>query len=142
MDSHHTDGSVLQISTERDGYIGVSDWSKRYGISRAWACRLCVAGRVEGAMFVDGRWLIPEGVGMPARKVSPVLLARHEAALLRHRATEGGVLPDALRDHIQNCVDEGWEFDEAGNGRFEGQYFQPVQGWGPAAWVFYRSIVK
>lgn len=135
-----------QIHTDSQQYTSVLEWSRKHGISKAWACRLCVAGRVEGATFENGRWRVPEDAPLPPNLVSALIQERHEAAVLaareQNKARERAlVMSDALRTFITDCVDEGWTFDQHGNGQFEGEWFKPVDDWNAAGWKYYQSLM-
>lgn len=132
--SAHSDG-------KRHGYISALDWSRKYAVSKAWACRLCVAGRVDGAVFDEGRWWIPEVSGLPERRVSGRLLAQHAAAVQREQHKQP-VSADfgRVRRFIDAQVAAGWTFDQAGNGLCEGTYYMPVAGWDEAAWQYAQSL--
>jgi len=124
-------------------FISVLEWSRIHGISKAWACRLCVAGRVDGAVFEGGRWRIPEGTPLPDRKVSERILAAHSRAVERAGRVEAAkidALDDHLRGYITDFVGEGWTFDRVGNGFFEGKAYIPPPDWNDAAWAFYQSL--
>lgn len=124
------------------GYMSVLNWSRKYSVSKAWACRLCVAGRVEGAVFDDGRWWIPEDSGMPERRVSERLKVLHDAAVRREQRKPVASAADLgrVRRFIDAQVAQGWTFDEAGNGFYEGKYYMPIDGWDEAAWEYCLSI--
>lgn len=46
-------------------FLSAKEMAARWGISQRRVAILCKAGRVEGAQFVAGAWIIPEGAEKP-----------------------------------------------------------------------------
>ena len=49
-------------------YITISEMAEKWNISERMIRRYCVGGRIEGTIFEDNAWLIPEDAQKPLRK--------------------------------------------------------------------------
>ena len=49
-------------------YITISEMSEKWNISERMIRRYCIDGRIEGTIFEDNAWLIPEDAQKPLRK--------------------------------------------------------------------------
>ena len=50
-------------------YLKASEIAVIWNVSAAIVRRYCLEGRVEGAVFEDDKWLIPEDAKRPERKI-------------------------------------------------------------------------
>lgn len=61
---------LKQIEPVNEGFamtfLSAKETGIRWGISPRRVAVMCKAGRVEGAQFVAGAWIIPEGAVKPA----------------------------------------------------------------------------
>ncbi|MBP5364936.1 MAG: Fic family protein [Bacteroidales bacterium] len=58
------------------GYISVSQFAEKYGISERTARNYCAAGKIEGAFLIGKTWNIPDEAVLPQKgktKISPLL---------------------------------------------------------------------
>ena len=65
------------------GYISVSEFAKKYGISERTVRNQCAVGKIEGAFLTGKTWNIPDDALLPSRKkttksLSPLLKALRE----------------------------------------------------------------
>ena len=49
-------------------YITISEMAEKWNISERMIRRYCIDGRIEGTIFEDNAWLIPEDAQKPLRK--------------------------------------------------------------------------
>ena len=49
------------------GYVQAEEIAKRWDISMRQVQRLCIEGRIEGAVKFGNTWAIPEGAKKPTR---------------------------------------------------------------------------
>jgi hypothetical protein len=49
------------------GYIKAEEAAKRWDVSKRQVQRLCVEGRIDGAVKFGTTWAIPEGASKPTR---------------------------------------------------------------------------
>lgn len=57
-----------RLGVEEMNYLSVADISKLWGISKRRVAVLCANGRLDGAIKLSGRWLIPENCRKPPDK--------------------------------------------------------------------------
>ena len=49
-------------------YITISEMAKRWNISARMIRRYCIDGRINGTIYIDNAWMIPENAEKPARR--------------------------------------------------------------------------
>lgn len=75
------------------GYISVSEFAKKYGVSERTVRNQCAVGKIEGAFLTGKTWNIPEDAPLPSRKkstkvTSPLLNALREQKSMKYK---GGI---------------------------------------------------
>ena len=130
-----------------DGFIGLNEWCKEHQISRQWACKLCVAGRIPGAKIVDGwRWVVPVGSPRPPRLINERLAAQRDVNIreaAERRARQRDEVSGENRERIANAMLNGWEFDSNGSSRnvaIDPRWRMPASWWTPACWAVVKEI--
>lgn len=103
----------------------LSDWCRKYDISRPWATTLCQQGRIAGALIERGWWLIPVDAPVPERKVNKHIermrVLRDEEKVLEARVrmlreqvkglqaiVRNAVMTDAMRERIDTLLADDW----------------------------------
>ena len=49
-------------------YITIAEMAKRWNISARMIRRYCIDGRINGTIYIDNAWMIPENAEKPARR--------------------------------------------------------------------------
>ena len=69
--SHHKGGISLTDTRSVSDYVSLVDYAKEHGYSDRgiYLAKLCRAGKIEGAIMMGKRWIIPADTVLPDRRV-------------------------------------------------------------------------
>lgn len=115
--------------------LTASEWAKRHGMSKQWACDLARDGRIAGAVRHGRTWLVPDDAerpevmkrGVPASPTGTRALRKLAAAIKREQAEIDGKLSrEGVKDAVKLSPRELWWQDEFedGNTALEGRWVE------------------
>ncbi len=108
--------------------LTASEWAKRHGMSKQWACEMARDGRIAGAVRHGRTWLVPEdaprpkpmAMGVPVSATGTRFLRKLAAMKKRWKAADDRALAVAkVRDRPNRSPRERWWLDKLDQGYVE-----------------------